>query len=354
MHTPGHEVYVTALHVAAAFDAVALRGAADAVLDRHAYLRSSFDTGTWRDPLQLVHRHCSAPVELVDLRHAAAPEQDGSSPTGCGWSAGVRSTSRRVRWCGSPCTGCTDTELQVAVSSFALDGWSTATVLTELLADYAARVRGSAAAFTPPRVGYESFIAREEQAVSSVEQRAFWERELDDAHPALVPTRTGTGFGHPLTQRITVPVGPEVSSELTRVARACGVSLKSVLLAAHLRVVRALTGQASVVTGLETNGRPEHARRRPGRRRVQQHPAGADVPLGWVLDRPSPRRRRGGAASPALPALPVRPAQPRPRRPEALQHTLRVHRLPRVRRPGGRPRIWRSWAATPRTGPTCR
>ncbi|HVH11852.1 MAG TPA: amino acid adenylation domain-containing protein, partial [Longimicrobium sp.] len=56
-----------------------------------------------------------------------------------------------------------------------------------------------------------------------------------------------------------VPLAPEVREGIARLARAEGVPLKSVLLAAHLKVVSLSTGERDVVTGLATNGRPEVA-----------------------------------------------------------------------------------------------
>ena len=54
-----------------------------------------------------------------------------------------------------------------------------------------------------------------------------------------------------------VPLAREVSDRLRQLAQSAGVPLKSVLLAAHLRVMSLLSGQSDVVTGLVTNGRPE-------------------------------------------------------------------------------------------------
>ncbi len=57
--------------------------------------------------------------------------------------------------------------------------------------------------------------------------------------------------------RVTVPTA--VSARLREVAREIGVPVKSVLLAAHFKVLSAWTGQRQIVTGLISNGRPETA-----------------------------------------------------------------------------------------------
>src|SRR5262249_24567613 len=57
----------------------------------------------------------------------------------------------------------------------------------------------------------------------------------------------------------SINIPEELSQSLKRVARQTGVPVKSVLLAAHLRVLGLLSGTYDVVTGLVTNGRPETA-----------------------------------------------------------------------------------------------
>jgi len=54
-------------------------------------------------------------------------------------------------------------------------------------------------------------------------------------------------------------LSPGELERLRRVSLAAAAPLKSLLLAAHLRVIAALTGTRDIVTGLVTNGRPEGA-----------------------------------------------------------------------------------------------
>ena len=56
---------------------------------------------------------------------------------------------------------------------------------------------------------------------------------------------------------VQVPITAELTRDLQRLARATSVPLKSVLLAAHLRVLGLLGGTTDVLTGLVANGRPE-------------------------------------------------------------------------------------------------
>src|SRR6185295_12156887 len=59
--------------------------------------------------------------------------------------------------------------------------------------------------------------------------------------------------------RVEVQVSAEVSDGLKRLAQSIEVSLKSVLLAAHMKVLSMLTARSDVISGLLINGRPEKA-----------------------------------------------------------------------------------------------
>ena len=57
----------------------------------------------------------------------------------------------------------------------------------------------------------------------------------------------------------TVPLSEELSGGLKSLAQRAGVPLKSVLLAAHVRVMGLVGNQTDVLTGLVSNSRPEEA-----------------------------------------------------------------------------------------------
>jgi len=67
---------------------------------------------------------------------------------------------------------------------------------------------------------------------------------------------------------LDVPILPDLSAGLKKLARLAGVPLKNVLLAAHIKVMSLLSGQLDVLTGLESNGRLEEA---DGERTIGMH-----------------------------------------------------------------------------------
>ncbi|HLX47123.1 MAG TPA: amino acid adenylation domain-containing protein [Streptosporangiaceae bacterium] len=258
MHHPGYEVYVTSLHLRGSCDLGALRAALRRVAGRHPYLRSSLDLASYPVPLQLVHEHIEPLLTVIDLRPEPVAAHDEIIS---GWLR-----SERTRWfdvAAGPLARFavhlrTAGEFQLTLTSFALDGWCTATVLTEILVDYAALSRGDSPSVTAPRAGYAAFVALELEAAQSPAQQAFWAAELRGARACGLPHRTATSgsAGGPARRHVS-RIDPGTATAIRRVARQIAVPLKSVLFAAHLRVVRLLSGQPDVTTGLELNGRPE-------------------------------------------------------------------------------------------------
>ncbi|SES27119.1 nonribosomal peptide synthetase protein BlmVI [Lentzea xinjiangensis] len=261
---PAYEVYVTSVAVAATLVSSALAQAVRLVLARHPYLRSSFDLTSQAEPVQLVWGDVPRlPLEVVDLSVHQAREERFSA-----WMAAER--KRHFDLDHGPLVRFTAHDLgagfRLTVSSFALDGWCTALVLTEVLHAYRAAVRGETWRPVPLRTGYADFVALERAAMRSPEDHAFWAAELHSAEPSTLPQRSIKPAPRPaLQQRTVLEVDDGVRDALSALGGELGVGLKHVLLGVHLRVVRALTGAEDTITGLETNGRPE---RRDGDRVV--------------------------------------------------------------------------------------
>ena len=153
------------------------------------------------------------------------------------------------------------TELQLNFSCHhaILDGWSFASFLAELMQAYLVRLGAQEYSITKPKAKFRDYIFLERKAIDSEASRRYWIERVTDltVSPVVRPLgpkeeggRHGVG-SHP------VEITEQLSNELQSVARQIGVPLKSVVLAAHLRVLGLLSGTGDVVTGLVMNGRPE-------------------------------------------------------------------------------------------------
>jgi amino acid adenylation domain-containing protein len=249
---PGYRVYTTSLVLRGMFDEERLRRAVRVLLRRHPFLRSSIDLATHEQPLQRVHHQVPDPVAVVDLRELP-PDQ--RMPTFDTWLAAEPST--RFDWSTPPLLRLTahritDDEFRLTLTEPFLDGWSVTIVLSELLALYQSNLAVRLPGATIPHA-QSLLVARERDALADETSRAFWTRVLADSPASAVPAARAP-VGH---QSRPVPLTASTSRRLRDLAVDAGVSVKSVLLAAHLQVLALLTGRTEVVTGLITNSRPE-------------------------------------------------------------------------------------------------
>jgi len=255
----GHAVYQNAqlYAVRAEFDEARLRRALAALAARHPILRTSFDLAGFSEPVQLVHRQVEIPLAVTDLRHLDPHAQHEAIEA---WAHAE--PARAFDWRVAPLI-----RFQVhllAPGAFRLgftehhailDGWSVARMVDELFAEYTGR---APAAEAPPASVLREFVSRERRVVASARARGFWAVALEGSEPTL-PAAQGTagGEGNRLC-RGTVPAG--AAAAVAALARREGLPLKSLLLAAHLRVLAATSGDHDVTTGVVVNGRPEGPR----------------------------------------------------------------------------------------------
>jgi amino acid adenylation domain-containing protein len=284
----GSRVYrnVDSVHLRAPWAPELLRGAVQRLVDRHGILRTSFEVHTFEDAVQLVYERVEAPLVIEDLRGLTAEQQEA------GLDAWLREQESRAFALGvPPLFGAhvhrrTDETFQFTLPHHhaILDGWSVSALCAELMTDYLSAVRAEAAPAPPIGATFRDYVALERTAVDSAEHQDYWHALLADAPTCVLPAApAGRDEGAavaPEHREHRVGLGAPLASALAGVAAAQGVPLKSVLLAAHLHVVRLLTHQSDVVTGLITDGRPEL----PGAERV----------LGLFLNTAPFRLRLGG------------------------------------------------------------
>ncbi|MEV5239177.1 AMP-binding protein [Streptomyces cinnamoneus] len=255
---PACDLFV--FRLGAAYDHDALTRAVARAVARHDVLRTSFRFAGRSEPLQLVHRTATAPLNVRDLRGLCPGER----------AAEVAALAERERtepfdWSAPPLMRCgayllDDGEflLSVCFHEALLDGWSEQVLTTEILADFWALRggRGKPAA-EPPAHRPADGVARERRARNDPSVTAFWSRELAGLQPTLLPWPAAgpAGTGEEPAGLCILDLPPEESEALEEAAREHGATLDHVLLAVHARVLTALTGRDEVVLGVETDGR---------------------------------------------------------------------------------------------------
>jgi aryl carrier-like protein len=137
---PDSAIYhnLSSVHLRAPFDEGHFLAAVEHLVARHATLRTSFDLGRFSEPLQLVHRAARLPVTIADLRGQAPEEQERAISD---WFAGEQ--AHRFNISRPPLLRFAvhrrnDDSFQFSWSEHhaIIDGWSVATMLSELFQHY--------------------------------------------------------------------------------------------------------------------------------------------------------------------------------------------------------------------------
>jgi amino acid adenylation domain-containing protein len=230
------------------------------VVARHAALRTSFDLVTYSQPLQVVHREAPLPLTIDDLTHLDADAQ----------AAALREWAEADKRRGFDITQYPLVRFQVhrrSMETFQftlcfhhaiLDGWSDASMLTEIAERYFYLLQAKTYPTPPPETQFRDFVLLERQAIASGEQRHFWQERLEGSEfisvprwkPTPITAKRGVGFHE-------VEISDELSNALKRLALSAAVPVKTVLLAAHMRALAMLSGKTDVTTFLTSVGRPE-------------------------------------------------------------------------------------------------
>ncbi|WP_344951652.1 amino acid adenylation domain-containing protein, partial [Sphaerisporangium flaviroseum] len=268
--------HVDGLRVAGPFDEQRFRDAVARVVERHPILRTSFDLSGYSRPMQLVHPSGEIPLTVMDLRGADAHERQAAL------AEYVRREHRNtfdlaVAPLCRMAVHIVDDAFQWTVTEHhaILDGWSLATVLSEITAIYRLLSAGEDPRPAPLRSLYRDFIAAERAALHSEDSQRFWLERLADRPDGRLPRRPagvpslGIGEAVPGERHerdeseghgaLTTVLSQDLLTRLEEFARRSGVPFKTVMLAAHLRVMSLVTGGSDVVTGLSSNGRLEEA-----------------------------------------------------------------------------------------------
>ncbi|MFE2174744.1 amino acid adenylation domain-containing protein, partial [Kitasatospora sp. NPDC059462] len=240
------------------FSSAALTGALAVVAGRHDVLRTSVHLAGYAQPLQLVHAEVEIPLTVHDVRELTAEQRRDHAAE----------LLRRERAAAFDPARAPLLRLNVHVESdrawrltftqchVITDGWSVTSLLMELLEAYRCLRDEVPLPFAqPPAVRYADFVAAELESLDNEDDRAYWQHITDTHMPVVLPTGWGAE-GPREHHRFQVPYG-DLESGLRGLAAAARTSLKSVLLAAHVKVLGMLTPEPAFHTGLVAHGRLE-------------------------------------------------------------------------------------------------
>jgi len=230
------------------------------IVGQHEVLRSFFDLTQFSSPLQIINKQSVVPLVVEDLRSFSEAEQENIVQ--------LHRNARSVHqydWSQAPlflfAVHIRSEYLQFTFSFHhaLLDGWSVATLITEIFQRYLLALGYDVPQPLPaPEVRLSEFIEAEIAAQKDKKTTEFWKDYLQGGATSRIESwipfyeqQKGSPFS---TQ---VDFDSELSGTLVAHAKRYAVPLKSLLMAVHCMVIKLLSGQDEVVTGVVTQGRVE-------------------------------------------------------------------------------------------------
>ena len=261
VYAPASPVYIGQLSFAleGQLDVEAFTDAWRRAIARHAVLRTSFIWENADEPLQLVHERVDLPLEQIDWRELSAVDQQEQltglleAERGRGFELSVAPLMRfKLVQLGEE-----SYRLIWTHHHLLLDGWSIATLLREIFADYENLKRD--VDVQPPRSReYRDYIAWQRQQ-DSARAESFWRTYLEGFR-APTPLGVDHAPANPNReadmQRFRVRLSASRTTDLTAFARQQQLTLNTLVQGAWALLLSRYSGEKDVVFGATVAGRP--------------------------------------------------------------------------------------------------
>jgi amino acid adenylation domain-containing protein len=248
--------------IEAPFDRSLMERAVSEIIDRHPLLRTSFDLTSYSRPLQLVHAPRGGNLGFHDVANLPSPLQQMEVDRWMDREKVLGFEIEEYPLIRYMVHRLGDDRFQLSYSFHheIIDGWSDAWMVTELMNQYMALVNGEPSEVTAPTSTFRDSIFLEQQALANKDFEAFWHQYLADVSVMKLPTYRAAKAdkGEREIVKFEVPISDELSGQVQALARNLAVPLKTVLLAAHMRVMSKIGGVDDVMTYIVSNGRPEN------------------------------------------------------------------------------------------------
>ncbi|MCX6580369.1 MAG: amino acid adenylation domain-containing protein [Candidatus Aminicenantes bacterium] len=238
------------------FEVDLFKRAVKLLTEKHPILRTGFAIEDFEEPVQIVYKQISLPVNHYDISHLEKKkqenylelfiQQDRQSPFNPSFPPLWRMMIFLL--------GNNNICILLIFHHSIMDGWSVASLMTELNNTYL-KLK-SAPTFVPQKLksSYRDFVLEQLTEKKKIEVAEYWRSELEDYKRLDISGLTG-GKSNQVTQSER-NIGFDKLEKLREVSRNCGTQIKNLFFAVYLYMLNMLSFENDIVTGLVTNNRP--------------------------------------------------------------------------------------------------
>ncbi|MGG1642432.1 non-ribosomal peptide synthase/polyketide synthase [Paenibacillus sp. NRS-1782] len=240
------------------FDPAAFGHSLDAVVERHAILRTNFYSGWGSEPLQVVFRHRGAKLVYEDLREMNATQREAYLKTFAAKDKeqGFNLSEDELLRVSILCTGEASFRLLWSFHHIVMDGWCVPLITQEVFEHYFSLLEGREPqlAEVQPYSRYIEWLEQQDEVVAS----NYWGRylagyEQQTLLPQVVGASKGEGY---VAEKLNYPLSRELTERLEKVARNAHVTVNILLQSIWGIALQRYNGSRDVVYGSVVSGRP--------------------------------------------------------------------------------------------------
>ncbi|MBV6760974.1 non-ribosomal peptide synthetase [Rhodococcus opacus] len=255
LDTTGVDVYTmrTVLDIEGALDTAVLRRSAEALVARHANLRTGFRISAAGEPIGVVLDEAILPWQETDLH--GLPEDDAAAE----WSA-LLDDDRNLRFDPNTAPLLRFTLVRVGESRYRLvftahhlllDGWSTPLLIQELIQLYGAAADPSVLRPVRPYADYLTWLKEQD----TERGLAVWTDALAGVEEPTLLAAAGSSLDPQIPGEIVVSVPEGLSGALLELSRSLGITVNTAVQAAWGLLLGSVLNRPDVVFGAIVSGR---------------------------------------------------------------------------------------------------
>ncbi|EHS59970.1 non-ribosomal peptide synthase/polyketide synthase [Paenibacillus sp. Aloe-11] len=240
------------------FDPAAFGHSLDAVVERHAILRTNFYSGWGSEPLQVVFRHRGAKLVYEDLREMDATQREAYLKTFAAKdkAQGFNLAEDELLRVSILCTGEDSFRLIWSFHHIVMDGWCVPLITQEVFEHYFALLEGREPqlAEVQPYSRYIEWLEQQDEEAAT----NYWSRYLAgyDQQTLLPQVGEASKAEGYVSEKLNYTLGRELTGRLEKVARDAHVTMNILLQSIWGIALQRYNGSRDVVYGSVVSGRP--------------------------------------------------------------------------------------------------
>ena len=241
------------------FDEKIFKKVLELMAEKHSILRTGFNMYDFEEPIQIVHKQIPLDVEHYDISMMDKKEQEEylKKLLSKDQQKLFNVTNAEILWRVRTLNLGNDNICFIWISHHAIiDGWSFASLLTEVKNTYLQLVANPNFHPGKLRINYKYFVIDQIVEKKKKENVGFWRSELDGYKRIEFPGSSLNGHNPSKKSTIAKNLPVDLAGKLNDSARKFDTSLKHLCFGAYVYMLSMLSYENDIVVGLISNSRP--------------------------------------------------------------------------------------------------